>query len=466
MKCKIPERGVLWLLLIMLILATGVFISPRSAAALSIYDYFVINYDTEFSKDEIDGSEVFYATVSGTADCKQDLPLTVSNGYITSRVVAQHRESGHKITLNPSYTINIEPFPNEKGGTTEAHVVISLKFPPGSQAGAYDIAGELIEAKVQSTFGFWFTVTPYLPSTEELGSISYVPGDEDEDAVTIGSVFSLSSYLDNGISTRDFIFQADDARCQLMVKEDTLCLTEDGEPLSELTMSEMGDPPTPPGGSDIIGLIYHLGPDRATFDPPLTLTLAYDEPMIPAGMAEDDLVIAMWDETNDDWVILKDSMVDPSTDTISVAISHFSAFTILAPTPVLSPANFILSSLTIAPEEAESGEEIAISVLVINTGDLEGTYTVVLKIDDAVEATGDIPLADGSRQTVSFTTTKSIAGTYNVNVNGLSGTFEVKGAPPATLPTEVNWWLIGVIIAAIATGITVPLVLRQRRRRT
>ena len=62
MKCKILKRGVLWLLLIMLILATGVFISPGSAAALSIYDYFVINYDTEFSKDEIDGSEVFYAT--------------------------------------------------------------------------------------------------------------------------------------------------------------------------------------------------------------------------------------------------------------------------------------------------------------------------------------------------------------------------------------------------------------------
>ena len=81
---------------------------------------------------------------------------------------------------------------------------------------------------------------------------------------------------------------------------------------------------------------------------------------------------------------------------------------------------------------------------------------MVLKIDDAVEASESIPLASGSRQTVTITTSKDMARTYNVNVNGLSGTFEVK----------TNWWLIGVIIAAIATGITVPLVLRQRRRRT
>ena len=458
MKRRVTKAGTLRLLLLPLILAAGVLISPGPAVALNVYDYFTINYDTEFSQDAVGGGEVFYATVQGTADCKQDMPLTINKGYITSRVVAQHQESGHKVTLNPSYTIDIEPFPNEQGETTEAHVVISLAFPGGSPAGSYDIAGELIEAKVQSTLGFWLSVTPYLPSVEELGSVTYWPGDED--FTIIGSVFELSSYLDNGILTRDSVFLSDDGRCQLIINQDTLCLTEDGEPLSELTMTGMEIPPAPPEGYCDVGLIYQLGPGGATFDPPLMLTLTYDASMMPTGVAESELVIGMWDEINE-WVILEESSLGPGTGNISAALSHFSAFTILAPTPMPSPADFTVTDLAIAPEEANIGEEITVSVLVANLGDLEGMHLVTLKINDGVAATSDITLAGDSSQRVSFTIQKGVPGIYNVDVNGLLGTFKVAGAAPANW----NWWLIGGIIAAVAAAITIPLVLRRRRRR-
>jgi hypothetical protein len=313
MRNRLTKTTFLWFLALTLTLAIGV-ITPRPALALNVYDYFVINYDTEFSQTVIGEGDVFQATISGTADCTQDMPLTVSKGYITSRVVAQHRESDLKATLNPSYTIHIEPFPNEAGETAEANVVISLSFPSGSPAGTYDIAGELIEAKVWSTPAGWLPVTPYLPAVEELGTVSYQPGDED--------------------------------------------------------------------------------------------------------------------------------------------------FTIPAPAPAPKPANFAVTNLTIAPTEAKPGEEITISVLAANTGDLEGTCSVILKIAGTVVTASNITLTGDSNQRVTFTIQKDTPGTYDIDVNGLAGTFTVEGAAPGSL----NWWLIGGIIAAAAAAIAIPLALRKRRR--
>jgi len=110
--------------------------------------------------------------------------------------------------------------------------------------------------------------------------------------------------------------------------------------------------------------------------------------------------------------------------------------------------------------------------------DLEGTYRVELEIDGRLEGTGVIRLAGGKSWPVTFTVRKDVAGTYIADVDRLSGTFVVKGVSPAALPpttppvtpppeppAQANGWLIGSIIAAVATGITVPLILRQRRKR-
>ena len=88
---------------------------PSPAAALSMEDYFNISYDpVSFSDTEIDGDEVFYATVRGRATCTADLPLPVREARITGRVIAEHTVSGTRVTLNPSYTITIDPFPRTK----------------------------------------------------------------------------------------------------------------------------------------------------------------------------------------------------------------------------------------------------------------------------------------------------------------------------------------------------------------
>jgi hypothetical protein len=441
-----------WLLTLALSFAAGA-IAAAPAAAISVYDFFTISYDAELSQPVVGGGEVFQATVQGTADCKQDLPLSISRGYVTSRVTAQHHESGRKITLNPSYTMNIEPFPNEAGETTQAEVLIPLSFPSGTAPGTYDIAAEPIEAGVQSSLGFWLLVTPYLPPFEELGSVLYRP--ESEEAMVTGSVFELSAYLDNGVFTRDSVFSSPDDRCQIVINRDTLCLTENGEPLGELTIAGMETPPDPPQGYRTVGTVYQLEPQGATFDPPLTITLGYEAPMIPAAAAEGEMVIGTWDEANG-WAILEESSLEPGSDTISTTLSHLATLATLAPTP-----SHRVTELTIAPEEADVGEEIAINVLLTNLSQLEGSFTVTLKINSTASATSNVTLAGDSSQRVIFIIQKDVPGTYSVDVNGLSGAFRVVGAEPGGR----NPGLIGGIIASVAAAIAVPLALRRRRRK-
>jgi hypothetical protein len=108
---------------------------------------------------------------------------------------------------------------------------------------------------------------------------------------------------------------------------------------------------------------------------------------------------------------------------------------------VKAPAALSISSLSVSPLEVKVGESVTISALVANTGDGTGTYEATLKIDDSVVATKSVTLAGGASEKVTFTISKDVGGTYDVDLNGLPGTFVVKAGP--------NWWLIGGIIAAI-----------------
>ncbi len=280
----------------------------------------------------------------------------------------------------------------------------------------------------------------------------------------------------HGVFTKDATAKSDDGLCRLTINIGTKALDRLGNPLNGVIMVWMREPPAPPA-SVFIGRVYDLRPDGATFDPPITFTLTYDPDDIPqGGVAEKNLVIAMWDEEIDKWVNLV-STVDPVTHAVSAPVSHLTAFTVIAYT---SPAVFTTRDLTVSPTEVNIGESVSISVTVTNTGDLTGRYEVTLEIDNVVIETKQVSLTGQSSQEVTFTTTQDAAGSYTVNVDGLSGTFTVKPAPappapapappapapaPAPAPTpppapvpaptpvpapEVNWGLIGVIAAATA----------------
>ena len=266
---------------------------------------------------------------------------------------------------------------------------------------------------------------------------------------------------------------SEDGKLTITLPEGTIALDEDGNPLESLTADADPSPPAPPEGANIIGLAYDFGPEGATFDPPITFTWSYDPADIPEGVAEEDLVIAYYDEEAGEWVEL-DCVVDTDNNIITASVEHFTIFAIIgtitppAPPPPV-PAAFSISNLSIQPAEVQPKEAVTIAVSVANTGGMEGSYTVVLMINGMKEAEKSVTVAAGGSQSVSFSVTKEDAGAYSVEVDGLSGSFTVveaaapPGPPPEEVPKPINWPLIGGIIAGvIIVGLVIFFVIRRR----
>jgi hypothetical protein len=251
-----------------------------------------------------------------------------------------------------------------------------------------------------------------------------------------GGVAGVTPVLDlvtsKGRFIEDVTAKSEDRKVELYIPKNTIGKNRAGGIISSIRIKEEKDPPDPPEESNVVGLVYDLGPDGATFDPPIILTFKYSESKIDADIAEENLVVAYWDKDDDEWVELE-STVDPKNNIITAKVSHFTNFTILAHT---HPANFTITALMIAPDEIESGEMVTISTLITNTGDLTDTYEVTLKINGSIVEVKEAEVIGGEDEKVVFSVTAEEAGTYKVDVNGLAGSFVVKekavsSAPPA-----------------------------------
>jgi hypothetical protein len=248
----------------------------------------------------------------------------------------------------------------------------------------------------------------------------------------IGGVTDISNVItSDGLFTQDVALSSGDGNVQLNIDGGTTGLTATGQPLANLMILTLNFPPDPPEQSSIIGLTYDFRPDGATFDQPVTITFTYDPNSIPAGVNEEDLSIAFYDDINGEWVVLQNIVVDPSTHTITGETTHFTAFAVLS---LIEPASFAISDLILSPMEIYTGDTTSISVNVTNTGDLSGTYSVVLKINDVVSETKQVALDGHESQTVSFSVSLDTAGTYNIGIGSLSGVLTVTEPTPTQEP--------------------------------
>jgi len=322
MRQKTSKGGIAWRLLITLILAVCLIaISSSPVFALDFEDYLTLDYDIELSKTDVSGSGVFYAIVEGTWTCKRNIPVRITDGYVTYRVIAEHQESGTVVTLNSGYTINVDPFPDREGESTPFNAFVLLGFPAESEYGTYDVELRIIEGKINTEKFGRIPVTSSLPSLEVIDTVTYA-------------------------------------------------------------------------------------------------SAASAAPVAPVNEADE--------------VVVEEA-----------------------------PAFFTASNLFITPTKVDMGEEVTINVLVSNTGDLSGSYEVILNIDGAAVATEEVTLAGGAGERVTFTTAQDIAGRYSVTIDGLSGTFDVKVVLTKLL--MLNWQIIAIIAGATA-AVAVPLAIRRRRR--
>lgn len=90
-------------------------------------------------------------------------------------------------------------------------------------------------------------------------------------------------------------------------------------------------------------------------------------------------------------------------------------------TPTQGQVSFHVSQLQLDPEDVELGYDVTISVMVMNTGEQRGTYTVVLKFGDAIIETKDVTIDRGGSRKVEFNFIPAVpCGDYKVLADKLT----------------------------------------------
>ncbi len=108
-----------------------------------------------------------------------------------------------------------------------------------------------------------------------------------------------------------------------------------------------------------------------------------------------------------------------------IAVSVCLALLISGCSVAPSPAEFKVTSFTVAPKEIITGETVTVTTMVENIGETEGIYRAVLIVDGAEEESRSITLAGGEKETVSFSVVVDMAGTHNIELGQFSDTFSV-----------------------------------------
>ncbi len=112
----------------------------------------------------------------------------------------------------------------------------------------------------------------------------------------------------------------------------------------------------------------------------------------------------------------------------SVIISMvLSTVTLLYPVVPVSASHDSFSTVSIRGDSSSEA-----SAVITNTGYLAGMYQASLRLNDEIIETRALTLEGLSSETVTFTTTRSVAGTGTVRIEGLTGTFAV--TEPAVEP--------------------------------
>lgn len=133
---------------------------------------------------------------------------------------------------------------------------------------------------------------------------------------------------DEGTFSAEVELIADDESIILGMPAGTVGLSSTHEPINSISMVPVAELPALPEGTNIIGLAWNLGPDGATFEPAINLSMPYDPSKLPEGVAEEDLVIAWYDTSANAWVMLE-TTVDTVNKVLTAKVSHFTTFALM-----------------------------------------------------------------------------------------------------------------------------------------
>jgi len=154
----------------------------------------------------------------------------------------------------------------------------------------------------------------------------------------------------------------------------------------------------------------------------------------------------------------------------SVSETKILYITVYAPEEKPEPAKMVVCYLDIAPQEVVQGQELEISINMCNQGGQKGSRSVALMINGHAEQSQTVVVSPGACQTVVFRTFKTVPGSYEVWVEGATGSFSVmplfpgyvvREAPPAEPRGIGAAGIVTIVVVLIVLAGGLVLILRR-----
>jgi len=97
-----------------------------------------------------------------------------------------------------------------------------------------------------------------------------------------------------------------------------------------------------------------------------------------------------------------------------------------------------IGNLQIRPNLVKPGEAVTVIAEAISNVSVKSSYSLVLKIRNVVEAITEMTLSPRGSQKAAFTVIKDKPGVYDIDLEGLKGSFVVKGVPLSPPPAALE----------------------------
>ena len=143
--------------------------------------------------------------------------------------------------------------------------------------------------------------------------------------VTVGLFGNTFTWnMIGGVLQQDVDASSPNDSVNIHITSGTSMLGPDGQPLSSLTVVAVDPLPDPPEGGHVLAA-FDFGPDGATFDPPIEITIAYDSSAVLPG---EEVVVALYDEATGGYKYITGVLNPDGTATFT--IDSFCIYAVLA----------------------------------------------------------------------------------------------------------------------------------------
>jgi hypothetical protein len=119
----------------------------------------------------------------------------------------------------------------------------------------------------------------------------------------------------------------------------------------------------------------------------------------------------------------------------------------------VEPARLLVRNLLIQPTNAYPGDQVTISADVVNQGGVRGSKNIELVINGQVEQSVRVGVDPGAAQHITFTTSKTVPGTYEVYIEGQASAFNVLLRPHVASNDTAGGLSTGAIIAIVVIAV-------------